>query len=109
MEEWVRLFGRFVFYFILVLQSYTVALAEEGMIYIHNAPESLADKRYEYHWKILRTALERTHSKYGKYSFKPSILMSKLRQVSEIKMATEKITVMHLGTSRALEKKLIPI
>src|SRR3954468_11910810 len=36
------------------------ALAGEPMRYIHHAPESSLDKRYDYQWEILRTALDRT-------------------------------------------------
>ncbi|MBT3905334.1 MAG: transporter substrate-binding domain-containing protein [Rhodospirillaceae bacterium] len=105
----MRRLGKFAVFIILFMQFHIVAFAEEGMAYIHNAPESAADKRYEYHWKILRTALERTKSNYGKYSLTPSIPMSENRQAIELIKATGIITVMHLGTSMEFERKLVPI
>ena len=83
--------------------------AEEAMAYIYNAPESPLDRRYEYHWEILKTALERTSKKYGAYSMAPSEVMTEKRQAHELMGATGKLTVMYLGTIPEFEKELIPI
>jgi hypothetical protein len=50
---------------LVLLFIFTVSLPAAGataaaMTYIHHAPESPLDVRYEYHWEILRTALEVT-------------------------------------------------
>jgi ABC-type amino acid transport substrate-binding protein len=79
------------------------------MTYIFNAPESPLDKRYEYHWTILRTALERTKKKYGPYNMVPSEFMNERRQALELKNATGKLTVMYLSTIPDFERNLIPI
>ncbi|MEO6002066.1 MAG: hypothetical protein ABIS43_02875 [Opitutus sp.] len=81
------------------------------MRYIHNAPESALDRRYEYHWKILETALEKTREKYGPYSLETAGLMTEKRQTFELENATGALTVMYLGTTPAMEQSLqsIPI
>jgi ABC-type amino acid transport substrate-binding protein len=85
------------------------ARAENVMTYIYNAPESNLDRRYEYHWEILKTALEKTKAKYGPYSMLASGLMTEKRQAHELKNATGKLTIMYLGTIPEFEKELIPI
>jgi ABC-type amino acid transport substrate-binding protein len=85
------------------------ARADAVMTYIYNAPESSLDKRYEYHWTILKTALERTKKKYGPYRMVPSEFMNERRQAFELKNATGKLTVMYLSTIPDFERNLIPI
>jgi len=79
------------------------------MTYIYHAPESSLDVRYQYHWEILRTALERTTPKWGAYRMVPSGFMTERRQAFELKNATGKLTVMYLSTTPDFEKSLIPI
>jgi ABC-type amino acid transport substrate-binding protein len=79
------------------------------MRYIHSAPESPLDKRYEYHLEILRTALERTREKYGPYVMEPATFMTEKRQAFEIRNATGKLTVMYLSTLPDFERDLIPV
>ncbi len=83
--------------------------ADTMMTYIYNAPESPLDKRYEYHWTILKTALERTKKKYGPYRMVPSEFMNERRQAFELKHNTGKLTVMYLSTVPDFERNLIPI
>jgi hypothetical protein len=85
------------------------AAAQEPMRYIYDSPESKLDKRYEYHWEILRTALERTQGRYGTYVMEKSVSMPEQRQSFELKHATGKLTVMYLGTNPEFERDLIPI
>jgi ABC-type amino acid transport substrate-binding protein len=82
---------------------------ESEMTYIYNAPESALDRRYEYHWEILKTALEKTKEKYGPYRMLPSGTMAEKRQAHELKSASGKLTVMYLGTTPEFEKELTPI
>ena len=77
------------------------------MTYVYNAPESSLDRRYEYHWEILKTALERTTAKYGPYALVPSVGMTEARQTSELVAARGRITVMYLGTTPKLEHELV--
>ncbi len=79
------------------------------MTYVYNAPESPLDRRYDYHWEILRQALERTQPKWGPYALVPSVRMSEKRQTSELSAATGRISVMYLGTTPALEHRLVPV
>ncbi len=85
------------------------AFAAGPMRYLHNAPESDSDKRYLYHWRILKTALDRTVAKYGQYSMEPAETMTEARQAYELKNATGKLSVMYLGTTPEMEKTLLPI
>jgi len=77
--------------------------------YIYNAPESPKDVRYIYHWEILRTALEKTKTKYGPYRMVPSEFMTEKRQAYELMHRTGKLTVMYLSTIPEFEKNLTPI
>ncbi len=79
------------------------------MKYIYNSPESQADKRYEYAWTILKTALERTQKKYGQYRMEPAAVMTEQRQFYELKNSTGKLTVMYLDSTPEHERDLIPI
>jgi len=82
---------------------------QQEMTYIFNAPESSLDKRYEYHWEILRSALERTRDKWGPARMVKSEPMSEKRQASELRNDTGRLTVMYLGTVPDFEKNLIGI
>lgn len=79
------------------------------MTYVYNAPESALDVRYQYHWEILRSALEKTTPKWGSYRMVQSDFMTERRQAFELKHATGKLTVMYLSTIPDFEQHLIPI
>jgi len=103
---------RLQFQTLMLLALFSAAprsLADEPMRYIYHPPESALDTRYEYHWEILHTALERTKEKYGPYVMEKSVFMPEKRQAAELKNATGKLTVMYLGTNPEFERDLIPI
>lgn len=79
------------------------------MTYIFNAPESALDKRYLYHWEVLRAALEATTASYGPFRMASSGFMTEQRQVYELEHATGRLTVMYLSTTPDLERGLIPV
>lgn len=85
------------------------AESANAMVYVLNGPQSPADHRYDFHWEILKTALERTVAKHGPYRIEKSAAMSEARQTQELQDATGKLTVMYLGTSPELERDLIPV
>ncbi len=93
----------------LLCMTAAAALAQPVMTYVYNAPESALDVRYQYHWEILRTALEKTTPKWGRYRMVKSERMTERRQALELKNATGKLTVMYLSTTPELERNLIPI
>ncbi len=93
----------------IFLASSIPAFAADPMRYIYDASESALDKRYEYHWEILRTALERTKEKYGPYFMESSVFMTENRQAFELRNATGKLTVMYLSTTPEFERDLIPV
>ena len=82
---------------------------KDSMVYIYNAPESENDSRYEYHWEILKMALERTKKKYGPYVMRKAKFMTERRQLFELQNEAKELTVMYLGTTQEFEKKLLPI
>jgi ABC-type amino acid transport substrate-binding protein len=109
-----RIPRRTVLWFPLVTMMFfpgglTRAFAGDTMTYIYDAPESALDKRYVYHWEILRTALEKTRDDYGSYRMEASEFMTERRQASELKNATGKLTVMYLSTTPDFEQNLIPV
>src|ERR1044071_1535884 len=79
------------------------------MTYIHHPPESPRDVRYEYHWEILRTALEKTRPKWGDYRMIASDVMTEKRQTFELKHATGRLNVMYLSTTPDFERNLIAV
>jgi hypothetical protein len=85
------------------------ARGAEPMTYVYNAPESELDVRYEYHWEILRTALERTKARWGPYELVRSERMTERRQAYELQHATGKLTVMYLSTIPEYERTLVPV
>ncbi len=94
---------------LLVLLCGGTASGGDAMRYIYDAPESALDKRYQYHWEILRTALERTKEEYGPYVMQPSVFMTEKRQAFELQNQTGKLTVMYLSTTPEFERDLLPI
>jgi ABC-type amino acid transport substrate-binding protein len=79
------------------------------MRYVHPAPESKEDVRYDYHWRILATALERTRAKWGPYALEAGPLMSEPRQVVELSRPGGALTVIHLDTTPDMERDLLPV
>jgi len=80
------------------------------MTYVHHAPESPLDIRYDYHWEILRTALEKTRPKWGDYKLlTTSEVMTEQRQAFELEHATGKLNVMYLSTTPEFEHNLVAI
>jgi Bacterial extracellular solute-binding proteins, family 3 len=93
----------------LALLLPAAGLADGAMTYVYHAPESERDVRYEYHWEILRTALERTKARWGPYRMAPSERMSERRQAYEMERASGKLTVMYLSTIPEFEQRLVPV
>jgi hypothetical protein len=85
------------------------AAAQGVMRYIYHPPESPLDRRYEYQWEILRTALEKTRDTYGPYVMQPADFMTEKRQAFELRNATGRLTVMYLSTTPELERDLVPV
>jgi Bacterial extracellular solute-binding proteins, family 3 len=83
--------------------------AAEPMTYVYNAPESALDVRYEYHWEILRTALERTKARWGPYRLVEAERMTERRQAFELESASGRLSVMYLSTIPEFEAKLVPV
>jgi ABC-type amino acid transport substrate-binding protein len=100
---------RSAFLAVFACMTAAAALAQPVMTYVYNAPESALDVRYQYHWEILRTALEKTTLKWGPYRMVKSEFMTERRQALELKNATGKLTVMYLSTTPEFERNLITI
>lgn len=83
--------------------------AQGPMRYLHNAPESPSDHRYDYQWTMLREVLERTRRAWGPYELGTAPAMPERRQVEELASGQGRLTVMVLGTTEALERTLLPV
>jgi ABC-type amino acid transport substrate-binding protein len=83
--------------------------AQPEMRYIYHAPEAADDVRYLYHWEILRTALNKTIPRWGRFQMVASERMTERRQAFELKNATGKLTVMYVSTTAEFERSLIPV
>ncbi len=94
---------------LFVAASIARAGGGEPMRYVYHPPESALDRRYEYQWEILRTALERTTGTYGPYMMVESEQMTEQRQAFEMRNASGKLTVMYLSTTPAFERDLVPV
>lgn len=97
-----------VFCLIMLLLSMKLN-ASVPMTYIYHPPESPLDVRYEYHWNILKLALDSTEKKYGPYSMKPGIFMTEERQVRELLKRGNKLNMMIREANVEFEKKFLPV
>lgn len=95
--------------FLILLLAATAGQGGVPMRYLHPAPESDGDVRYDYQWKILRTALERTRAGWGDYLLQPGPRMTERRQVEELQAGSRLITVMYLDTTPERELSLWPV
>lgn len=80
------------------------SVQQSEMVYIYNGPESPADHRYDYHWRVLRAALEKTVQKYGPYRMEAANFMTEDRQVFELEKQTGKLNVLIRGDTLEYEK-----
>lgn len=94
---------------LLLLLLPLAGLAAEPMRYVHPPPESALDRRYDFEWKILETALERTRAAQGPYRIEPSEFMTEQRQVYELAQGTGRLTILFRGTTPEMERTLLPI
>lgn len=94
---------------IAVMAMLSLAPSKSVMRYVYNGPESARDVRYQYHWEILRTALEKTRPKWGDYLMVASETMTEQRQRLELMNATGQLNVMYLSTTPEFERKLTGI
>ena len=73
----------------LFLVSSVFSVCAKEMVYIYHRPESQNDVRYNYHWEVLKLALEKTQDRYGSYIMKPAeSVMTERRQLEELKAQT---------------------
>lgn len=110
----LQLFGRFC---LGLLATCLVPLggahaADDGAAqwhFVHNAPETADDQRYDYHWRVLRAALEATRKEYGGYLLEPGEPMSEKLQVVEMQRPQGGLNTLVLDATQALEKALQPV
>ncbi len=114
MKMGVTFLGGFFTLFVLVVSApWGMARAADNAAaqwhFIHNAPETADDRRYDYHWRVLRAALEATREKYGAYILEPGLPMSEKLQVVEMQRARGVLNTMVLDATVALEETLQPV
>lgn len=98
---------RRIIVFLIVLMATSQSFAV--MKFIYHAPESANDTRYQYHWEVLRTALDLTSKKYGPFTMTAGSVMSEERQLAEIKKSSPARTVMIRETNEIYENFLTPV
>jgi len=110
----LHLFGRFCLG-LLVASLVPLAgarAADDGAApwhFVHNAPETADDRRYDYHWRVLRAALEVTRGEYGDYRLEPGEPMSEKLQVVEMQRPQGGLNTLVLDATQALEEALQPV
>jgi hypothetical protein len=78
------------------------------MVYRYHRPESDDDRRYDYHWELLRLVLEKTTPAYGPYILTPSPLrMNEARQLLALKDGL--LTVILRDAGPQFESRFLPV
>ncbi|MEH6347204.1 MAG: amino acid ABC transporter substrate-binding protein [Bermanella sp.] len=85
------------------------ATSQDAMRFIFHASESSLDTRYDYHWEVLRAALERTKASFGPYIMESAEYMNERRQIIELQKNDKKLTVIIRETSIKYEETLTPV
>lgn len=83
--------------------------ATSNWMFIQNGPESHGDQRYDYHWLVLKAALDATRPSYGDYSVAWSTYMNESRQIAEMKKEKGLINTLVLDSTAQLERDLIAV
>lgn len=110
-----RLLGRLVVFLALAVGLAPLAIARtEAAVaaqwqFIHNGPEAADDHRYDYHWRVLRAALEATRGKYGDYVIESAAPMNEKLQVFEMQQPHGALNTLVLDATVALEEALQPV
>ncbi len=100
---------KLIYGFFIFISLQLNAFASGEMVYLFHPPESPLDVRYNYHWDVLRSALQATEKKYGPFRMKASLFMTEDRQIKELAKKDNKLSIMIRETSRGLEDKFIPV
>ncbi|WP_417355103.1 hypothetical protein [Gallaecimonas pentaromativorans] len=86
----------------------SAALNANPMLYRYHIPESAQDHRYDYHWALLKLALEQTSEQYGDYQLEPApLVMSESRQFQAL--GGPLLSVMISPADIENEKRLLPV
>jgi hypothetical protein len=83
------------------------AWAGESLEVMHQGPESPGDKRDEYYWLLLDTALRRTAKRWGPYQIHSATTMNGLRAIQQLQSAN--LDIVARTTNQKLEISLRPI
>lgn len=86
----------------------SAALNANPMLYRYHIPESAEDHRYDYHWALLKLALEQTSEQYGDYQLEPApLVMSESRQFRAL--GGPLLSVMISPADIENEKRFLPV
>jgi hypothetical protein len=75
----------------------------------YNGPESAQDLRYQYHWRVLRAALDATRGTYGDYVVEPGVSLNERLQLFEMQRPNGRLNIIVRNPTVALEQALQPI
>ncbi|WP_053074398.1 hypothetical protein [Chromobacterium sp. LK1] len=79
------------------------------MVYTGHAPESVDDERYDYHWAVLRAALDATRPQWGDYKLRFAPRMNEARQLQELGQPRGRLNVLIRETNRDYERRYLPV
>lgn len=82
---------------------------QAAMNYVGHGPEAATDHRYDYHWSILRLALDATGKKWGPYRLTYAPPMNEKRQLQELGHTNGRLNVVIRETNRDYEKRYLPV
>lgn len=86
----------------------SAALNANPMLYRYHIPESAQDHRYDYHWALLKLALDQTSAQYGDYQLEPApLVMSESRQFQAL--GGPLLSVMISPADIENEKRFLPV
>lgn len=83
--------------------------AGPAMAYIYPPPESGADRRMDYYWVLMRSALEATRRHWGPFELEPSTVVMNADRSQVLLANSETITTLVRVTSHERERALRPV
>ena len=77
---------------------------------VYPQSDAVLDSRYQYDWAVLRTALQKTERRFGRFAMRASAdSMAPARITEELLMPAGRINLLVRATSRELERQFLPI
>lgn len=104
----MRIYKNILITIFIIFTSFKFIFANNFVV-TYRSPESKSDKRFEYTYELLKTALEKTKNKYGTYKLVPSPRINFRRTRNPKYAATLTNFIFELSVSKENEKDFLPI